>query len=112
MAASMSHGSASRASPTAPTVESSSNLRFADFPTDYATLPRVAFVIPNLNHDMHNGKRAATSKVQEASCALSAWTSENAGHVARSVALALPHALTAASNPTARIFSIFCLLAC
>ena len=32
------------------------NLRFADFPSDYATLPTVAFVIPNLNHDMHNGK--------------------------------------------------------
>jgi acid phosphatase len=29
-----------------------------DFPSDYATLPTVAFVIPNLNHDMHNGKPA------------------------------------------------------
>jgi phosphatidylinositol-3-phosphatase len=38
------------------TVATSSNLRFADFPTDYTTLPTVAFVIPNLNHDMHNGK--------------------------------------------------------
>jgi phosphoesterase family protein len=41
---------------TAP--ETSSNLRFADFPTDYAQLPTVAFVIPNLNNDMHNGKPA------------------------------------------------------
>jgi hypothetical protein len=42
--------------PNGTTVATSSNLRFADFPTDYTTLPTVAFVIPNLNHDMHNGK--------------------------------------------------------
>ena len=36
----------------------SSNLRFAAFPSDYATLPTVAFVIPNLNHAMHNSKPA------------------------------------------------------
>jgi acid phosphatase len=42
--------------PNGTTVETSSNLRFADFPSDYAALPTVAFVIPNLNHDMHNGK--------------------------------------------------------
>lgn len=37
----------------------SSNLRFADFPTDpnqFNMLPTVAFVIPNLVNDMHNGK--------------------------------------------------------
>ena len=36
----------------------SSNLRFADFPTDPAkfhTLPTVAIVVPNLVNDMHNG---------------------------------------------------------
>jgi hypothetical protein len=36
----------------------SSNLRFRDFPSDpshYADLPTVAFVIPNLQNDMHNG---------------------------------------------------------
>ena len=44
--------------PNGTTVETSSNLRFADFPSDYATLPTVAFVIPNLNHDMHNGRPA------------------------------------------------------
>jgi acid phosphatase len=44
--------------PNGTTVEASSNLRFADFPGDYAVLPTVAFVIPNLNHDMHNGKPA------------------------------------------------------
>jgi acid phosphatase len=39
------------------TVATSSNLRFADFPTDeagFAKLPTVAFVIPNQDHDMHN----------------------------------------------------------
>ncbi|MGD0192630.1 MAG: alkaline phosphatase family protein [Rhizomicrobium sp.] len=33
----------------------SSNLRWSDFPSDYSTLPTVAFVIPNLLNDMHNG---------------------------------------------------------
>jgi hypothetical protein len=42
--------------PNGATVETSSNLRFADFPADYATLPTVAFVIPNLDHDTHNGE--------------------------------------------------------
>jgi acid phosphatase len=43
--------------PNGTTVETSSNLRFADFPTDparFAALPTVAFVIPNLDNDMHN----------------------------------------------------------
>ena len=42
--------------PNGTTVATSSNLRFADFPSDYNLLPTVAFVIPNLNHDMHNGE--------------------------------------------------------
>jgi len=41
--------------PNGTTIDTSSNLRFEDFPSDYAKLPTVAFVIPNLNHDMHNG---------------------------------------------------------
>jgi len=44
--------------PNGKTVEASSNLRFADFPTDqsqYQTLPTVAIVIPNMVNDMHNG---------------------------------------------------------
>ncbi len=44
--------------PNGNTVATSSNLGFADFPSDssrYDTLPTVAFVIPNLNNDMHNG---------------------------------------------------------
>jgi phospholipase C len=44
--------------PNGTTVETSSNLRFADFPTDYTKLPTVSFVIPNLDHDMHNGQPA------------------------------------------------------
>jgi phosphatidylinositol-3-phosphatase len=44
--------------PNGTTVETSSNLRFADFPSDYTKLPTVAFVIPNLDHDMHNGRPA------------------------------------------------------
>jgi acid phosphatase len=45
--------------PNGKTVATSSNLRFKDFPTDparFSTLPTVAFVIPNLENDMHNGK--------------------------------------------------------
>jgi phosphatidylinositol-3-phosphatase len=41
--------------PNGKTVETSSNLRFADFPSDFRKLPTVAFVIPNLDHNMHNG---------------------------------------------------------
>ena len=44
--------------PNGTTAVRSSNLRFEDFPSDssqYQTLPTVAFVIPNLDHDMHNG---------------------------------------------------------
>jgi hypothetical protein len=44
--------------PNGTTVAKSSNLRFADFPSDpsqYDSLPTVAFVIPNQDNDMHNG---------------------------------------------------------
>jgi hypothetical protein len=41
--------------PKGTTVETSSNLRFADFPSDFTKLPTVAFVIPNLDNDMHDG---------------------------------------------------------
>ena len=53
MAASTSPGSA-RTSPTAPRLK----LQFADFLRNFTTLPSVTFVIPNPNHDMHNGKPA------------------------------------------------------
>jgi len=41
--------------PGGSTVATSSDLRFADFPADYTTLPTVAIVVPNLIHDMHDG---------------------------------------------------------
>jgi len=41
--------------PNGTTAETSSNLRFEDFPRDFSKLPTVAFVIPNLENDMHNG---------------------------------------------------------
>jgi hypothetical protein len=47
--------------PNGNTVETSSNLRFADFPSDpakFAMLPTVAIVVPNQENDMHNGKPA------------------------------------------------------
>src|SRR5262249_19740909 len=57
--------------PNGTTIDTSSNLRFADFPSDYATLPTVAFVIPNLNHDMHNGKPAQSIPAGDA------WLQQN-----------------------------------
>jgi hypothetical protein len=35
-------------------VPASANLRYTRFPTDYATLPTVSFVVPNLCDDMHD----------------------------------------------------------
>jgi hypothetical protein len=36
-------------------VPASANLPFTGFPTNYASLPTVSFVIPDLEHDMHDG---------------------------------------------------------
>ncbi|PWT75149.1 MAG: acid phosphatase [Proteobacteria bacterium] len=41
--------------PNGRTVATSSNLRFEDFPTNFHDLPTVAFVIPNLINNMHDG---------------------------------------------------------
>jgi len=41
--------------PDGTTIDSPSNLSFAHFPTDYSRLPTVSFIIPDLDHDMHNG---------------------------------------------------------
>jgi acid phosphatase len=43
--------------PNGTTIATSSNLRWIDFPTpaNYAQLPTVAMVVPNLWHDMHDG---------------------------------------------------------
>src|SRR5262249_52086979 len=45
--------------PNGTTAATSPTLGLADFPNNaaaFATLPTVAFVIPNLEHDMHNGQ--------------------------------------------------------
>jgi hypothetical protein len=57
--------------PNGTTVETSSNLRFADFPSDYTRLPTVAFVVPDLDHDMHNGA------VKDSVPAADAWLRQN-----------------------------------
>lgn len=38
-----------------PAIPAASNQPFASFPSDYSTLPDVSFVVPNLDHDMHDG---------------------------------------------------------
>lgn len=43
-------------------VPRSSSQPFSDFPTDFCNLPTVAFVIPNLVHDMHDGTIRAGDK--------------------------------------------------
>jgi acid phosphatase len=47
------------ASPTGNQLPSSTNQPFTSFPTDYSTLPTVAFVVPDLQNDMHDGTIAA-----------------------------------------------------
>jgi phosphatidylinositol-3-phosphatase len=42
--------------PSGTTSDDSSHLRFVDFPSSFETLPTVAFVIPNLIDDMHDGR--------------------------------------------------------
>ena len=38
-----------------PSVPSSANQPLTAFPTDFTTLPAVSYVVPNLQHDMHDG---------------------------------------------------------
>jgi phosphatidylinositol-3-phosphatase len=55
-------------------VPSASNQTFSAFPTsDYAKLPTVSFVVPNLQHDMHDGT------VQQADT----WLAQNLGGYVR-----------------------------
>jgi acid phosphatase len=42
--------------PNGKTPANSSHLRWVDFPADYDRLPTVSMVIPNLIHDMHDGR--------------------------------------------------------
>jgi hypothetical protein len=41
-------------------IPTNTNQRFSAFPTDFATLPTVCFVVPNQNNDMHNGSDPST----------------------------------------------------
>ena len=44
------------------------------FPSDFAALPTVSFVIPNLDHDMHDGTVAAgDSWLQQPSRRICRW---------------------------------------
>lgn len=36
-------------------IPASLNMPLTDFPADYSSLPKISFVIPNLNNDMHDG---------------------------------------------------------
>src|SRR6267142_2557362 len=45
-------------------VPSASNQPFTSFPTNFTTLPTISFVIPNLNDDMHDGRRRRWHKQQ------------------------------------------------
>lgn len=40
----------------------SMNLRFSDFPQDFSKLPTVAFVVPDQQHDMHDGSFEAADE--------------------------------------------------
>lgn len=50
-------------------IPKSANRRFTDFPADYTQLPTVSFVIPNLDHDMHDGTIQAADR----------WLKQNMG---------------------------------
>lgn len=54
-------------------VGSNENLPFRDFPQNYNKLPTVAFVIPDLDHDMHDGSISAGDT----------WLRANLKHYAR-----------------------------
>ena len=48
--------------PNGKTVETSTNLQFKQFPSDFNKLPTVSIVIPNLYNDMHSGKSSVRVK--------------------------------------------------
>lgn len=59
--------------PDGPDASTSSNLRWPDFPANFADLPTVAFVIPNMAHDMHNGSVAKSVPAGDT------WLKDNLG---------------------------------
>ncbi|EAR26059.1 hypothetical protein A20C1_09269 [marine actinobacterium PHSC20C1] len=61
-----------------PSIPAAVNQPFTAFPTDYATLPTVSFVVPDLNHDMHDGTIAeADTWMQSALGGYVAWAKAN-----------------------------------
>ena len=51
---------------------------FTSFPTDYSTLPTVSFVVPNEQHNMHDGSiAAADSWLQSNLAGYAAWAKDN-----------------------------------
>jgi phosphatidylinositol-3-phosphatase len=64
--------------PDGTTVDTSSNLRFLDFPSSYDDLPTVSFVIPDLMHDMHSASiQDGDTWLQQNLGAYVTWAQEN-----------------------------------
>jgi len=54
------------------------NRPFTDFPSDFNTLPTISFVIPDLDHDMHDGTIAqADTWLQQSLGAYADWASDH-----------------------------------
>jgi phosphatidylinositol-3-phosphatase len=59
-------------------VPTADSLPFSSFPTNYASLPTLSFVIPNLNDDMHNGTIAeADTWLKTNMSAYATWAQAN-----------------------------------
>jgi phosphatidylinositol-3-phosphatase len=59
-------------------VPASTNKPLTSFPTSYASLPAVSFVIPNLDHDMHDGTiRQGDTWLQQHLGAYKKWAANN-----------------------------------
>ncbi|MCX7523032.1 PKD domain-containing protein, partial [Microbacterium sp. STN6] len=59
-------------------IPAAANQPFTAFPTDYSTLPTLSFVIPNLQHDMHDGTIAQGDAWLEANLAAYAtWAQQH-----------------------------------
>jgi phosphatidylinositol-3-phosphatase len=59
-------------------IPTSDSLPFTSFPTNYASLPTLSFVIPNLNDDMHDGTiKAADTWLNTHLSAYATWAKTN-----------------------------------
>ncbi len=70
--------------PNTEDADTSSNLRFANFPTDFKHLPTVSFVIPDLQNDMHNIRKEDDPTLSYCNgkgsvCAGDTWLRDNLG---------------------------------